>query len=293
MKPIYNIKLMENLKAVFTGLILMFFCIAAQSQDKIADPANPQDIKTWKGKTVIYFAPHPDDELASSGTLAELTKNGNTVYVVVLCNGNAGSHDYDMTRERLAQIRKKEDIAANNTVGIPEKNIFFLGYDDGMLEYVPAKEIVEKVCWFIRKYRPDAIFTLDPGDKYTVWHKTDHRATALLSVDGARAAAYHLVFPQHYIYEGLKSHTVRDWFFYESDGPIVDGNYKVDISDVADLKWQAACKHTSQNGKGNMKYTGPEMAPEDKENLKKEMIAKDKDGKVYENFRRLQESLSF
>jgi len=66
----------------------------------------------------------------------------------------------------------------------------------------------------------------------------------------------------------------------------------VDISDVANLKWQAACKHTSQNGKGNMKYTGTEMAPEDKEQLK-EMIAKDKDGKVYENFRRLQESLSF
>jgi LmbE family N-acetylglucosaminyl deacetylase len=284
---------MRNFKLLLTFSMLMLICGTSRSQNKIRDTANPEDIKAWKGKTIIYFAPHPDDELASSGTLAILTKNGNTVYVVVMCNGNAGSHDYDMTRDRLAQIRKKEDILANGIVGIPEKNIFFLGYDDGMLEYVPAKEIVEKVCWYIRKYKPDAVFTLDPGNKFTVWHKTDHRATALLSVDGARAAAYHLVFPDQYIYEGLKEHTVRDWFFYESDGPILDPNYRVDISDAADLKWRAACQHTSQIGKGNMKYTGTEMAPEDKQNLKKEMIEKDKDGRIYENFRRLQESLSF
>ena len=78
-----------------------------------------------------------------------------------------------------------------------EENIFFLGYDDGMLEYVPQKEIVEKVCWFIRKYRPDAVFTMDPGDRWVKWHKTDHRASALLTLDGARAAAYHLYFPHH------------------------------------------------------------------------------------------------
>ncbi len=284
---------MEKLKVLLTVLMFVFICGISKSQNKVQNPANPEDITTWRGKTVIYFAPHPDDELASSGTLAILTKNGNTVYVVVMCNGNAGSHDYDMTRDRLSQIRKKEDISANGIVGIPEKNIFFLGYDDGMLEYVPAKEIVEKVCRIIRKYKPDAIFTLDPGNKFTVWHKTDHRATALLSVDGARAAAYHLVFPDQYIYEGLKEHTVRDWFFYESDGPVLDPNYKVDITSTADLKWQAACQHTSQMGKGNMKYTGPKMAPEDKQDLKKEIMAKDKDGKIYENFRRLQESLSF
>ena len=53
---------MKNLKVVVTGLILMLICVVSWSQDKISDPANPEDIKTWKGKTVIYFAPHPDDE---------------------------------------------------------------------------------------------------------------------------------------------------------------------------------------------------------------------------------------
>ncbi len=283
---------MKYYKIIGLSLMLIYVFWESRSQDKISNTANTEDIKTWHGKTVIYFSPHPDDELASSGTLATLIKNSNTVYVVIYCSGNAGSHDLDMTREKLAQIRRLEDISANKIIGIPEENIFFLGYDDGMLEYVPPKEIVEKVCWIIRKYRPDAIFTLDPGSKYVIWHKTDHRAAALLTVDGARAAAYHLVFPYHLINEGLQSYTVTDWFFYESDGTIIDGNYKVDITDVANLKWQAACQHTSQMGKGNMKYTGPEMTPEDKERLKR-IIRKDTDNKVYEHFRRLQESLSF
>jgi LmbE family N-acetylglucosaminyl deacetylase len=283
---------MKNINLFVFGIVFFTTCGVILGQNEIEDPANPKDITTWHGKTVMYFSPHPDDELTSSGTLAKLTANGNTVYVIVFCNGNAGTHDTSMTSQRLAHIRKREDIAANKIVGIPKENIFFLGYDDGMLEYVPQKEIVEKVCWFIRKYRPDAVFTLDPGDRHMVWHKTDHRATAILSVDGARAAAYHLVFPKHFTEEKLQSFTVRDWFFYESDGPIIDSNYDVDITDVAALKWQAACQHTSQLGKGNMKYIGPEMAPEDKEKLK-EIIAKEPDGKIYEHFRRLQESLSF
>jgi len=279
-----------------TFLAVAFLLVNIQgsllAQNTISDPANPADITTWHGKTIVYFSPHPDDELCSSGTLSILTKNGNKVYIVIYTNGNKGTHDMDLTSEKLAEIRKQEDISANKIVGVPKENIFFLGYDDGMLEYVPQKEIVEKVCWFIRKYRPDAVFTMDPGDKYATWHKTDHRASALLSVDGARAAAYHLYFPDHLKNEGLQPYLVRDWFFYESDGPVLNGNYKVDITGVTDLKWQAACQHASQIGQGNMKYKGPEMSPEDKELLKSE-IAKDADGKVYENFRRLQESLSF
>ncbi len=251
-------------------------------------PANPEDITQWSGKTVLFFGPHQDDDLSVAGTLAKLAKGGNKVYIVLYTSGNKGSRDLDMTAERLAQIRRQEDLAANKILGIPEENIFILGYDDGMLEYVPQKEIVEKVCWFIRKYRPDALFSMDPGDKWVKWYKTDHRASALLTADGARAAAYHLYFPHQRIEEGLQPYTVTDWFFYSTPEP----NYKVDITDVADLKWKATCQHTSQFGKGNIKYTGPVMDPEDQANAKRR-IQPGPDGKVYENFRRLQESLSF
>jgi LmbE family N-acetylglucosaminyl deacetylase len=273
-----------KLSTILTGILFIFLQFTLPAQDR-----NPQNIDEWKGKTILYFSPHPDDEIASSGTLAKLIKNGNKVYIVLFTNGNKGSHDLEMTGERLAEIRRNEDISANGKLGIPKENIFFLGYDDGYLEYVPQKELCEKVCWFVRKYRPDAVFCYDPGSDWMQWHKTDHRMSAFISVDGARAAAYHLYFPQHLINEGLQPFTIRDFFFYGSRQP----NYTVDITDVAELKYQAAIQHTSQFGKGNDKYVGPEMTPEDKQIIRERRLRKDPDGKIYERFRRLEESLSF
>jgi N,N'-diacetylchitobiose non-reducing end deacetylase len=268
---------------------LVYLCLTVWGQGRPSTPANPEDISSWKGKTVMLFGPHQDDDISSAGTMAKLVKNGNRIFIVLYTSGNKGSRDLDMTSERLAQIRRQEDLEANKILGIPAENIFMLGYDDGMLEYVPQKEIVERVCWFIRKYRPDAVITMDPGDKWVKWYKTDHRASALLTADGARAAAYHLYFPQHRINEGLQPYTVTDWLFTSSNEP----NCKVDITEVAELKWRAFCQHTSQFGKGNLKYTGPEMDPEDRERLKQRAMRRDPDGKIYEQFRRLQESLAF
>ena len=250
---------------------------------------NPEDLNEWRDKTVMVFCPHPDDDLAAAGTMAKLVGNGNKVYIVLYTTGNKGSRDLEMTSERLAQIRKQEDLAANEILGIPPENIIWLGYDDGMLEYVPQKELVEKVCWLIRKYRPDAVFTIDPGALWMRWHKTDHRMSAFITVDGARAAAYHLYFPHHRIYEGLQPFTIKDFFFWSADEP----NYRVDITDVAELKAEAACQHTSQFGKGNIKYTGPEMDAAEKERIRARRLRKDSDGRIYERFRRLRESLSF
>jgi LmbE family N-acetylglucosaminyl deacetylase len=277
---------MKNLQTLIllTGVLLILQPVSLSGQER-----NPADINDWRGKTILFFGAHPDDEVSSSGTLAKLVKNGNTVYLVIFTSGNKGSRDLEMTSERLAQIRKQEDIAANSKIGIPTENIFFLGYDDGMLEYVPELELCEKVCWFVRKYRPDAVFSFDPGTTWMQWHKTDHRMSAFITVDGARAAAYHLYFPHHRIYENLQPFTIRDFFFYGSREP----NYKVDITDVAELKFQAAIQHTSQWGQANFKYTGPEMAPEDVEKQRARRLRKGEDGKIYENFRRLEESLSF
>ena len=277
---------MNHSKMTFLTIILLLTLLPAYLAGQAK---NPEDINTWRGKTILVFSPHPDDDLAPAGTMAKLARNGNKVIIVMYTSGNKGSRDLEMTSERLAEIRKEEDIAANKILGIPEENIIWLGYDDGMLEYVPELELCEKVCKLIRKYRPDAVFSYDPGLLYMRWHKTDHRMAAFITVDGARAAAYHLYFPYQRIHEGLEPYTVTDYFFFGSREP----NCKVDITDVAELKYQAACKHTSQFGAGNIKYTGTEMTPEDKESIRKRRMRADDDGKIYESFRREQESMSF
>jgi LmbE family N-acetylglucosaminyl deacetylase len=252
--------------------------------------AAQDDITTWTNKTIMWFGPHPDDETGCMGTLAKLKANGNKIILVMYTTGNKGSRDLEMTSERLAQIRKAEDEKAMGELGISPDSFIWLGYDDGMLEYVPDLELVEKVCRLIRQYRPDAVFSMDPGSEWMKWHKTDHRKSAFITLDGARAAAYHLYFPNQRIHDGLQPFTVTDYFFYSTG----EANYKVDITDVSENKIRARAWYVSQFGAGNLKYVGPEP---DRENIARQLknnaerIAKGE--KIYENFRRLSESMSF
>ncbi len=275
-----------NRKKVFFTLFLL---IAVVYSSLYGQYRNPEDINEWRDKTIMVFSPHPDDELYSAGTLAILAKNGNTIYIVQFCTGNAGSRDFEMTSERLAMIRKKEDTEANKIIGVPEENIIWLGYDDGMLEYVNRKDLCREVCGLIRKYQPDAVFSFDPGSMRMQWHKTDHRKAASVTLDAARAAAYFLVFPEHWTNMGLMPITRTSFFFFGSHEP----NFKVDITETAELKFQAACQYISQFEQ--YKYTGTELTPEDKEKRRKNSrwLKVSADGRIYEKFRRVRESMSF
>jgi len=261
-----------------------------QRSQRVQKP--PDDITKWTNKTIMWVGPHQDDEAGNMGTLSILKANGNKIIMVWYTTGNKGSRDLEMTSERLAQIRKVESEKAMGEMGItPAKDTFIcLGYDDGMLEYVPTLELTEKVCKLVRQYRPDALFTMDPGTTWMKWHKTDHRASAFITIDAARAAAYHLYFPSHRIHDGLQPFTVTDFFFYSSG----ETNYQVDITGVSDKKIRARSWYVSQFGAGNFKYVGPEPDQASVNNSLKsnaERIAKGE--KIYENFRRLSESMSF
>jgi len=237
-------------------------------------------LEEWTGKTIMMFCAHPDDDIASFGTLARLVKNGNNVIIVMYTNGNKGSHDLEMTSERLARIRKKEEEEACALIGIKPENIIWMGYDDGELEYANAKELCGKAARLIRKYRPDTVFCFDPGRQCEQWHKTDHRTAAFNTVDGARAAAYHLYYPEHLLYEGLKPFMVREFFYFASHEP----NYEVDVSDVIESKLLARSKHVSQHGAAHRKYS-PTITEEEQQALKKSIEeAKGKEHKEY--FRR-------
>ncbi len=272
---------------LLTCLLVLFLPLRTMGQP---DAKVQDDITRWTNKTIMWVGPHPDDESSCMGTLAKLKANGNKIVLVMYTSGNKGSRDLEMTSERLAQIRKVEDEKAMGELGISPDSFIWLGYDDGMLEYVPDLELCEKICKLIRQYRPDAVFSMDPGSDWMKWHKTDHRKSAFITLDAARAAAYHLYFPSHRIADGLQPFTVTDYFFYSSG----ETNYQVDITDVSDKKIRARAWYVSQFGAGNLKYVGPEpdqerLASQLKRNA--ERIASGQ--KVYENFRRLSESMSF
>lgn len=83
--------------------------------------------------TVLVFAPHPDDEvLGCGGAIARRIADGWNVYVVFMTDGSH-SHSH-VSQDQIKTIRRKEAMKANNILGIPETNLFFLDFEDGRLK---------------------------------------------------------------------------------------------------------------------------------------------------------------
>jgi LmbE family N-acetylglucosaminyl deacetylase len=188
---------------------------------------------------VMVVMPHPDDaEFGAAGTIASWGKDGKEVTYVVCTNGDKGSSDPEMTSERLAEIRRKEQTDAANMLGV--KDIVFLDYPDGWLEDTP--EFRGKLVRLIRKYRPDIVMTTDPYRKY-MWHR-DHRITGVVTLDAIFPYSRdRLSYPEH-IAEGLQPHHVKEIYLWGSE----DQNIYVDITDTFDTKIAALACHTSQVG---------------------------------------------
>lgn len=263
--------------AVLTALTICIAGDAALAQERI---------ETWRGKTVLVFTPHPDDELfGAGGTLALLARNGNRIIVVIYTNDNKGSFDLEMTSERLARIRKAEEEAALGVLGIPKENIIWLGYPDGELEYAEPKNLCGQATKLIRQYRPDLLMSVDPGEWYDRWHKSDHRMAAFNTADAVRAAEFHLYYPDHLLVDGLKPYAVPLMLFYYTTES--EANYWVDIGEVYERKIEAVTKHVSQFEPSINKYRADWEAGDlarFKEWLRGR--AERREGKVVESFRR-------
>ncbi len=242
-------------------------------------------IEKWTGKTAMLIGAHADDDALSHGTLAMLQAHGNQVYVVTLTSGNVGTQDPNLSRTQLAQIRRQEELAALAELGIPADHYINLGYDDGLLEFEDRKAVVENLVRWIRKLRPDVLFSWDPGRRYQRWHKSDHRAASYLAADAARAAMWRLLFEGQILQEGLKEFMIPEYLFY-NDYNHEDENTWVDISAFVEKKINAGAKYVSQFGPGWKNYK-PNLSEAELKQMKDGVRSRlqIKDGKPVEGFR--------
>ncbi len=271
--------------ALWIGIAFSFVALPASAQVSTPEPryAGDDRIEEWSGRRILVVTPHPDDEtFTSGGTLSILAANGNDVHVVIYTTDNAGSRDPTMTKDRLKTIRRAEEEEACRILGIPVENIRWLGHDDGMLEYVDRRELTRQVAREIRRVRPEALFSVDPGSPYEQYHKSDHRSGAVITVDAIRAARWRLYFPELEA-EGFEAWSVPLVFFYYSANP----NYTVDITDVAEKKARASAAHISQFGAMVDRYD-PSRVDEERKAWALRLLerAPRENGRVVERFRR-------
>lgn len=274
---------------ILPAVLAVLLCGNGFAQPQLAPMTDVVEVKqedrveNLKGKKILVFTPHPDDEtFAMGGTLAMLAANGNDITIVIYTNDNKGSKDTEMTRERLAQIRRAEEEESCRILGIGKENLIWLGYEDGDLEYADPQVLRGQVCRIMKKIRPDVVFSADPGTRWVEWHKTDHRMAANITKDAFIAAEWHLYYPQHLLDEGLQAYSIPLAYYYYSQEP----NYEVDITDVAEKKLEASLAHTSQWEPSTSKYT-PTLPEEVKKEIRDAITAEQRvKGRFVERFRR-------
>jgi LmbE family N-acetylglucosaminyl deacetylase len=188
----------------------------------------------------MIIAPHPDDsEFAIAGTVARWIKQDKKVIYVICTNGNKGTDDPDMLPEKLAEIRRQEELDAAKTLGVQE--VVFLDHDDQSLEDTPEfrKELVK----VIRTYKPELVAAPDPYRKY-VWHR-DHRITGQVVLDAVFPFARDRLAYPDLLEAGFQPHKVKELLFWGAE----ESNYFSDVSDTFDLKMAALACHKSQVSK--------------------------------------------
>lgn len=194
-------------------------------------------------KKIIVFAPHPDDETwGCGGTIVKKISEGYEVIIVVITDGRHAFSkvlgiNSDPTPEELIHIRREEVIRATKTLGVPKKNLFFLDFEDGILEE-HEKEAEEKVIEIIKKYPPVEI--------YYPWKKDchpDHQSTNRVI---RRCIKKLGLTPMKYQYSITPKHahirpTIERLFSFFRNNTV-----KVDISEFLDLKEKAVREFKSE-----------------------------------------------
>ncbi|MCS6907530.1 MAG: PIG-L family deacetylase [Anaerolineales bacterium] len=189
-------------------------------------------------KTVLAFAPHPDDaEFFAGGLLANLLAEGAKVYLVIVSDGARGSFEH--SSQALAEIRRQEAQRAAAVLGAEPP--IFLGYPDLELDTLPPGVLRERFIRLIRQYRPEIVVAGDAFARYEV--HPDHRAVAWAASDAIHFAHLPRMHPEH-IEHGLEPHFVVEKYFYGEELPLA--NRIVDISHSIERKIAALGEHRSQ-----------------------------------------------
>jgi LmbE family N-acetylglucosaminyl deacetylase len=195
-------------------------------------------------RSALVIVAHPDDaEFLCAGTVARWCAEGWEVNYLLTTSGDMGTREPDMTRDRLAEIREKEQRAACRVLGV--KEVVFLRYPDGHVE--DTAEMRGRIVREVRRLRPDVVVTWDPY-RSGFTHR-DHRLTGQAALDSLYPLARNpLGYPEH-MEEGLEVHRVNEVLLAGSEKP----DYHVDVTDFFNTKIRALRKHRSQIGQAPVK----------------------------------------
>jgi len=234
--------------------------------------------------SLMVVLAHPDDEsFGMGGTLAMYARRGLAVHLVCATRGEVGEVEPQLLKrfESVADLRVHELSCAAEKLGLT--SVDYLGYrDSGMqgsrdnqnpksLYSTPLDNVAAKIVFLMKKYQPQVIITFDPAGGYLhPDHVAINRATEkaffmLQDTNAVNAGDYR---PQKLYFHtmpvgvfryfiklmpllGMNPHQFgknKDIDLTQIISREFPTHARINYSDVADLRDQAAACHASQGG---------------------------------------------
>lgn len=218
----------------------------------------------------LVISAHPDDsEFGAAGTVYTWVQQGWEFYYVICTDGSKGSEDPAMTADILVPLRRKEQKAAADVLGV--KEVFFLDNVDGALAY--TTDFMRDVVRLIRRLKPHAVFSHDPNHivRDMFINHPDHRAAGTVVLDAVYPIARNRPSFPELLDEGLEPYSAKEVYLWTASNT----NFNVDITAALDKKFEALACHESQI--------------DDMEGMKQRLLQfwSDTDGTYKERFRRI------
>jgi len=114
-----------------------------------------------------------------------------------------------MSSQRLARIRKAEEEKSEAVLARPRKTSCGWVMTTDARVSCPTAAPGRAGHRDHPRVRPDVLLSVDPGQWYTRWHKTDHRYAAFNTADAIGPLSFWLYFPNQKLQLGLQPYRVR------------------------------------------------------------------------------------
>lgn len=139
-----------------------------------------------RGETWLVVSPHDDDACVGAGLWMQAAVSaGVNLVALVVTDGRMGYCTLQQ-RDRIVQIRRDETIESFGILGVPEKNVYYIGYPDGSLSLYGGRRranpdetdiagyigLQNAYTYYLRKFRPQRVLVCTPTDLHP-----DHQAT--------------------------------------------------------------------------------------------------------------------
>jgi len=143
--------------------------------------------KHWQGdhECFMFVSPHDDDVALGSGLLVQLAKRENVpVHILVVTDGSMG-YCSEEEKDTIFDIRRQESFECYESLGVPRKNIHWVGFPDCQLTSCRGRSVAQPgdkavirgfsglqnaFTYYLRKIKPTQCFLPTSNDLHP-----DHR----------------------------------------------------------------------------------------------------------------------